>query len=196
MKHERFIRKKLKKKYGKGKTVLILDSAHNHYQECLALCGNVSKGEYSHLKNTILPTTAVYKALLEHDNENAFRNTNDIIIGLCESGQNVLNAFLKLPGMTSDFMMMFPKMAVKMFGKECGFDYTNLSANAKLFQMDMTMCPYIKYAKHFSTEELVPIFCESDSATYGNLSKILFSRTETLGTGGNKCDFRFTRNDK
>ena len=44
--------------------------------------------------------------------------------------------------------------------------------------------------------ELAPLFCESDFATYGNLPGIAFQRTETLGTGGCKCDFRFLRTDK
>ena len=37
---------------------------------------------------------------------------------------------------------------------------------------------------------------ESDFATYGNLSGIVFERTQTIGTGGNLCDFKFSRIDK
>lgn len=190
-----FIRKQLVKLYGKQKTNMIIESARKHYQECMALCEDASKGEFSHLEDTILPTTSVYKALLEFDDDNALKNTNDIIICLCEKGGNVLNHVLKCPGMTSVFMKLMPKMATKMFGKECGFDYSNFVANKKMLQMDMTMCPYVKYAKRFNVEELTTVFCESDFATYGNLSKITFRRTETIGTGGSKCDFKFIRND-
>ena len=196
MKKLGFIRKQLIKLYGKEKTTTIIKSAQKHYQECLVLCEDASKGEYLHLENTILPTTAVYKALLEFDGDNALKNTNDIIICLCEKSGNILNNVLKWPGMTQVFMKLMPKMATNMFGKECGLDYTNYVANKKMLQMDMTMCPYVKYAKRFNVEELTTVFCESDFATYGNLSKISFRRTETLGTGGSKCDFKFIRKER
>ncbi len=191
----RFIRKQLIKIYGKEKTEAIAELAQKHYQECLALCKDASKGEFTHLEDTILPTTAVYKALLEVDNENALKNTNDIIINLCEMGGSILNNVLKIPGMTAVFMKLLPKMAVKLFGRECGFDYINFEADKKRMQMDMTMCPYVKYAKRFQVDELMPVFCNSDFATYGNLSKISFRRAETLGTGGSMCDFKFVRKE-
>ena len=191
-----FIRRQLIKIYGKEKTVIIVELAQKHYQECLALCKDASKGERTHLEDTILPTTAVYKALLEVDSEDALKNTNDIIINLCEMGGSILNNVLKIPGMTAVFMKLLPKMALKLFGRECGFDYINFEASGDMMQMDMTMCPYVKYAKRFQVDELMPVFCNSDFATYGNLSKISFRRTETLGTGGSMCDFKFVRTDK
>ena len=123
-----FIKKQLVKLYGKEKTDVIVDLAQKHYQECTVLCKDASKGERTHLEDTILPTTAVYKALLEVDNENALKYTNDIIINLCEMGGSILNKILKVPGMPSVFMKVLPKMAVKLFGRECGFDYINFEA--------------------------------------------------------------------
>lgn len=196
MKKLGFIKKELRKIYGKDKTTKIIELAEKHYKECMALCENASKGEFMHLENTILPTTSFYKALLEVDNENAWKNTNDIIINLCKKGNKILNNMLKLPGMKSVFMKVLPKMAIKMFGKECGFDYENMEVSKKHLQMDMTICPYTKYAEILKVPELKSIFCESDFATYGNLSGITFERTETIGLGGNKCDFRFFRTDK
>ena len=196
MKKLRYIRRELIKLYGKEKANVVVVLAQKHYQECLLLCKDASTGEFMHLENTILPTTSFYKALLEVDNENALKNTNVIIIGLCEKVAKVLNSMLKLPGMKSVFMKVMPKMAMKMFGRECGFDYENFETNENMLQMDMTMCPYVKYAKRLKVEELTTIFCESDFATYGELSGIAFERTETLGTGGNKCDFKFSRTDR
>ena len=196
MKNLGYIKKELIKLYGKEKTNVIIKLAQKHYQECILLSKKASKGEYMHLENTILPTTCFYKALLEVDNENALRNTTVILIGLCEKGGKALNIILKFPGMKSVFMKILSKMATRMFGRECGFDYENFETNKKCLKMDMTMCPYVKYARIFKVEELAPLFCESDFATYGNLSGISFERTETLGTGGKKCDFKFLRTDK
>ena len=196
MKKLSYMKKELKKIYGKEKTNEILSLVKKHYQESLLLCKYASSGELFHLENTILPTSSFYKALLEVDNKNAFENTNKIIIALCKKGAKVLNSMLKIPGMKSVFMKILPKMALKIFGKECGFDYKNFQSDKTNFQMDMTMCPYVKYAKILKVEELTRIFCESDFATYGNLSGIVFERTQTIGTGGNLCDFKFSRIDK
>ena len=190
-----FIKKELVKLYGKEKTDEIVKLAQKHYQECQVLCKDASKGEWTHLEDTILPATAFYKALLEVDKENALKNVNDIIIALCEKAGSILNSGMKIPGATSVFMKLLPKMAVKLFGRECGFDYINFEASSDMLQMDMTQCPYVKYAKLFGVEELMPVFCNSDFATYGKLDKISFRRTKTLGTGGNMCDFKFIRNE-
>ncbi len=190
-----FINRELVKIYGNEKTDVIVGLAKKHYQECQVLCKDVSKGERIHLEDTILPATAVYKALLEVDKENAIKNVNDIIIALCEKAGSILNSGMKIPGATSVFMKLLPKMAVKLFGRECGFDYINFEASSDILQMDMTQCPYVKYAKLFGVEELMSVFCNSDFATYGKLDKISFRRTKTLGTGGNMCDFKFIRNE-
>jgi hypothetical protein len=36
-------------------------------------------------------------------------------------------------------------------------------------------------------------FCHCDNYTYGNLKKVEFQRTQTLGTGGRMCDFVFIK---
>lgn len=59
--------------------------------------------------------------------------------------------------------------------------------------MDITTCPYCRYAKSLGCPELMSVFCDSDFATYGNLPGIKFKRSQTLGTGGSYCDFRFIR---
>ena len=193
MKHLGYIKKELMKLYGKKQTEVIIQFANEYYLELTSLCQNASKGEWIHLENTILHVTSFYKALLQVDRENALNHTRKILIDLCETGGQVLDTFLKIPGMTSIFMMILPKMATKMFGQECGFDYEHLQITKSSIQMDMTVCPYLKYARLFDILELMPIFCESDFATYGKLSKISFIRNETLGTGGNKCDFKFIK---
>ena len=190
-KYKIYIKKELITMCGKTAAENIIELANKHYTECKVLCRDASKGEVMHLENTIIPMTSFYKALLEVDSENALLNTKTILINLCEKGGKTLNSILKLPGMKSGFMKLMPKMAVKLFGRECGFDYENLRVSNNCIQMDMMVCPYLKYANAFNVPELMHIFCESDFATYGNLTGITFERTETLGTGGTKCDFKF-----
>lgn len=40
-------------------------------------------------------------------------------------------------------------------------------------------------------ENLCRLFCDVDDVTYGGLKKIGFTRTKTLGYGGDCCDFHF-----
>lgn len=188
-----FIRRALKKRYDKAALADVLRRAEVHYADLAARCAGATPGEWFHLNNTILPTAAIYKALLETDRENALAVTHSALIDLCQTGNRVMQVVLRIPGMKGLFMQLLPKMALKMFGHESGFDYTNYSADKTHLAMDTTFCPYCKYAQLLGVEALMPTFCESDFATYGGLPGIRFERTQTLGTGGDMCDFRFTR---
>lgn len=188
-----FIRHALKKRYDRETLGRILSRAEEHYAALAARCDGAIPGEWTHLSNTILPTAAIYKGLLDVDAENALAVTHEALIGLCRTANRVMQVLLRIPGMKGLFMRLLPKMALQMFGRECGFDYDHHLTDKNRLEMDMTFCPYCKYAKLLGCEALMPTFCESDFATYGNLPGIRFARTQTLGTGGDRCDFRFVR---
>lgn len=189
----RFIHKELVKLYGEDTTSRIFALAEKYYADCELLCWNASKGERQHLDGTILPTVSIYKALQEIDPDNALTSAHTVMMNVCEVGGTFMRGMLKLPGLKSAFMWLLPKMAVNMFGENCGFQYENYEASKTLLKMDMTACPYCRYARLFGTPELTPVFCDSDFATYGNLPGIKFERTQTLGTGESRCDFQFVR---
>ena len=189
----RLIRKELVKLYGEDTTKQITARAERHYADCELLCRTASRGERRHLDSTILPAVALYKALLEMDPGNALESAHGIMIDLCELAGAAAGRLLMLPGMKSAFMWLLPKVAVSLFGQRCGFQYENYTVGKGLLRMDMTACPYCRYAEKFGCPELMPVFCDSDFATYGKLPGIRFQRTQTLGTGGKCCDFRFSR---
>ena len=189
----RFIRHALKKTYDRQTLERILLRAEEHYIALATRCSGATPGEWMHLADTILPTAAVYKALLDTDADNALAITHGAIIDLCKKGNRALRILLRVPGMKGLFMRLLPKMAMEMFGPACGFDHSHYHADKSRLEMDVTRCPYCKYAALLGVEELIPTFCESDFATYGDLPGIRFERTSTLGAGGDKCDFRFTR---
>ena len=188
-----FIRKALIGLYGKDTTNQITARAETYYADCEQLCQNASEGERQHLDGTILPTVALYKALLEIDPENALKSSHAVMMNLCKMGGAVIGMLMKIPGMKSAFMWLLPRMAVNMFGESCGFQFRNYQVSRRMLKMDMTACPYCRYAEMFGCPELTSVFCDSDFATYGNLPGIRFARTQTLGTGGDCCDFRFER---
>ena len=75
-----FIRRALKKRYDKAALAAVLCRAEAHYADLAARCAGATPGEWLHLNNTILPTAAVYKALLETDSENALAVTRDALL--------------------------------------------------------------------------------------------------------------------
>lgn len=189
----RFIRRELGKLYGEAGVDRIIDLARQHYADGLAACRDATEGEWQHLEGTILPTVSFYKALLQVDGEHALENVHAIMMRLCEMGGAAVGTVMKLPGMKSLFMWVLPRMANKMFGPSCGFQFENYKACRNMLKMDMTACPYCRYALRLDCPELMRVFCDSDFATYGNLPGIEFVRTQTLGTGGSRCDFQFIR---
>lgn len=188
-----FIRKELLKLYGDDTMKRIIYLAENYYDNCEALCKNATQGEWQHLNGTILPTVAIYKALQEIDPDHALSHAHTIMMRMCKMGGNAIGMVLKFPGMKRVFMWLLPRMATRIFGPSCGFQYTNYEVSKTFLKMDMTDCPYCRYAKLLGCPELMRVFCDSDFATYGDLPGIRFDRTQTLGTGGNCCDFKFTK---
>ena len=187
------IRRELARRYDKATLGRILDAAEARYSALAAQCKDATPGEWTHLNNTILPTAAVYLALLEVDAPNALAVTHESVFSLCRMGNRMMRLILRIPGMKGLFMRLLPKMAMSLFGRECGFDFTDYHADKTLLTMNVTCCPYCKFARLLNCEALMPTFCESDFATYGDLPGIRFERTSTLGTGGAVCDFRFVR---
>jgi hypothetical protein len=84
-----------------------------------------------------------------------------------------------------------------MFGKAAGFDYRPVP-DAPVFAADMTRCPYVDTCARYGCPELAQFSCKADDVTYGSLHpKLVWGRTQTLGTGGSCCDFRLSvKNDK
>ena len=61
------------------------------------------------------------------------------------------------------------------------------------FDVTMKKCLWHTACVENGCPELCPLFCDVDNVTYGGLKKLGFSRTKTLGYGGDCCDFHFFR---
>lgn len=61
------------------------------------------------------------------------------------------------------------------------------------FDVTMKKCLWHTACVENACPELCPLFCDVDNITYGGLKKLGFSRTKTLGYGGDCCDFHFFR---
>ena len=151
---------------------------------------NVSKELYTHL-GQILPCIAFYEELTK-------------LTGNKEKALEVFEkwAFVKMNGMIP-VMQAITKAGLykkvpyigkilleRVFCKEAGFEYSVIETENG-FAADMTACPYLETCKKYSCPELTAVFCRSDDLMYGNLHPdLVWARTQTLGTGGECCDFR------
>lgn len=88
------------------------------------------------------------------------------------------------------FYTLYSKIFIKiMKTSDLWESTTNYEKNH--FGADITKCLWHTACVENGCEELCPLFCDVDDVTYGGLKKMGFSRTKTLGYGGDCCDFRF-----
>lgn len=59
------------------------------------------------------------------------------------------------------------------------------------FDVTITNCLWHTAWVENGCAELCRLFCDVDDVSYGGLRKMGFSRTKTLGYGGDCCDFHF-----
>lgn len=84
----------------------------------------------------------------------------------------------------------------RMFGHSAGFDYRSVP-DAPKFAVNMTRCPYVDICTKYGVPEMTQFCCRADDITYGNLHpRLVWGRTQTLGTGGSCCDFRLYVKEK
>lgn len=100
-----------------------------------------------------------------------------------------INKTLMIPAMKKLFIPMMKKVANLMFGTKAGFRNQLVSYDKNSIRFDILKCPYCEYLSELGCPELTVVFCESDEYAYGCLEVMEFRRTQTLGTGGDKCDF-------
>ena len=151
---------------------------------------NASQALYKHLRQ-ILPSIAFYEALLRitGDREKSVAFFEKWALTKIEKMVPAVQSVMKL-GLYRKMPDICDNMLDKLFGKEAGFESREVK-DAPKFARDMTVCPYYETCKKYSCPEITQFFCKSDDVVYGNLHpKLVWGRTQTLGTGGECCDFR------
>ena len=111
----------------------------------------------------------------------------------CERIGAGINRALKLPAFRRNFFRTMMFVAMNVFGTKGGFKSTALSRTDDEARFDVLECPYCKFLTELGCPELTANFCKSDEYTYGSLDGIAFERSQSLGTGGTRCDFCMRR---
>lgn len=167
----------------------IFDEQNNILDKIILNAFNKTKNQLKTLKNTILPRIALYKALNNYgfsieDSNNHMKNF--MLNYIAKSKHNSMVKMEKVPG----FYSLYSKIFLKIMRKT-DLQQSKQKHDAKSFDVTITKCLWHQACIENECPELCRLFCDVDNITYGELNKIGFTRTQTLGYGGDCCDFHF-----
>lgn len=167
----------------------IFDEQNNILDKIFLNAFNKTKNQLKTLKNTILPRIALYKALNNYgfsmeDSNNHMKNY--MLNYIAKSKHNSMVKMEKVPG----FYSLYSKIFLKIIRKT-DLQQSKQKHDAKSFDVTITKCLWHQACVENECPELCRLFCDVDNITYGELNKIGFTRTQTLGYGGDCCDFHF-----
>ena len=167
----------------------IFDEQNNILDKIILNAFNKTKNQLKTLKNTILPRIALYKALNNYgfsmeDSNNHMKNY--MLNYIAKSKHNSMVKMEKVPG----FYSLYSKIFLKIMRKT-DLQQSKQKHDAKSFDVTITKCLWHEACVENECPELCRLFCDVDNITYGELNKIGFTRTQTLGYGGDCCDFHF-----
>ncbi|MAT45301.1 MAG: hypothetical protein CL609_23475 [Anaerolineaceae bacterium] len=183
--------KSLSNRYGKEKAKEILKQSITIYQELLVFSHSTHKKTHSRQYHTILSVLAVYRTLLEKNKytQTALSETEvlfkDVYFQTQLKGIHLLN---RIP---NPFPIIRPvlKTITKFSDKKSGQEI--IQDNKNCFAVNVYQCGIFDTLKQFDAAELTPIFCASDDWLSDAMPKIDWQRTQTLGRGGEMCDFKW-----
>jgi len=167
----------------------IFASQSSIYCECVASLTGRTPNQHKTLTKTILPRVALYKAL-KADNKlssQAYDLVHKYMIEVIGMQKYKSTRVLEIvPG----FYRIYSRSFLKIM-RTTDLQESILEEGKNHYNITITNCLWYNACKDFGCPELCSAFCDVDDITYGKLRKLGFSRTQTLGKGGECCDFHF-----
>lgn len=143
------------------------------------------------LIQTILPRIALYKSLQAEglSDDDVYKYMRKYMLEIVAAKKHSSTAKMEIvPGFYAIYSRVFLKIMqttdLQESVQEYGKDYFNVT---------ITKCLWHTACVENGCEELCRLFCDVDDVTYGGLRKIGFTRSKTLGYGGDCCDFHMFR---
>ena len=143
------------------------------------------------LIQTILPRIALYKSLQAEglSEDDVYKYMRKYMLEIVAAKKHSSTTKMEIvPGFYAIYSKVFLKIMqttdLQESVQEHGKDYFNVT---------ITKCLWHTACVENGCEELCRLFCDVDDVTYGGLKKIGFTRTKTLGYGGDCCDFHMFR---
>lgn len=186
---------KLSERYASDLTMEVLSQLDMAYQQALkALKKQMDSEKWTPRQRktqqiNLLPSIALYRTLqqLGISKEKARALIRKRVHRRARKAHKVLKRLFRLPG----FSRVFRFVMRKGLTREDIWHIEPLQDNREQFAINIHKCLWVDTCQHCGCPEICDLFCEADHITFGNIDAMTFQRTETLATGGEKCDFRF-----
>ena len=150
---------------------------------------NKSENQMKTLVQTILPRIALYKVMSEEDfsEENIYQYMRKYMIDKVAKKKHSSTAKMELvPGFYSIYSKIFLKIM-----RTTDLQESEQNEGKNYYDITIKKCLWHTACVENSCANLCRLFCDVDDVTYGGLKKIGFTRTKTLGYGGDCCDLHF-----
>ena len=187
IKQQKQIKAFLIEEFGIEKGKALFDKQELMLNELIESTKNKSKNQMKTLVQTILPRIALYKVLLKEGfgEDNIYKYMKKYMIDKVAIKKHLSMMKMELvPGFYSIYSKIFLKIMRTTDLQESvqnrGKDY---------FDITIKRCLWHTACVENGCADLCRLFCDVDDVTYGGLKKIGFTRTKTLGYGGDCCDF-------
>ena len=150
---------------------------------------NKSENQIKTLAQTILPRIALYKCLSEEgfSEENVYKYMRKYMLDKVAAKKHASTAKMELvPGFYAIYSRIFLKIM-----RTTDLQESTQAHGSDYYDVTIKKCLWHTACVENGCENLCRLFCDVDDVTYGGLKKIGFTRTKTLGYGGDCCDFHF-----
>lgn len=191
IKQQKQIRKYLIEEFGEDKGNTLFDKQEKILDELIKNTKNKSENQMKTLVQTILPRIALYKAMLKSDlaTDEIYKYMKKYMIDIVAKQKHL--SMVKMEKVPC-FYSLYSKIFLKVVRKTDLWE-SEQSHDKNSFDVTMKKCLWHTACVENDCEKLCCLFCDVDDVTYGNLKKLGFSRTKTLGYGKDCCDFHFYR---
>lgn len=189
IKQQKLIKTFLIEEFGKEKDLKLFEKEEKVLNELIENTKDKSKNQMKTLVQTIIPRIALYKTLIDsnYSKEKANEYMKKYMLETIATKKHTSMVKMeKVPGFYSIYSKIFLKIM-----RKTDLQKSTQNHDKNHFDVTINKCLWHTACVENGCEELCRLFCDVDDVTYGGLKKIGFTRTKTLGYGGDCCDFHF-----
>ncbi|GAB4427235.1 MAG: hypothetical protein Kow002_16330 [Anaerolineales bacterium] len=172
---------------------------HRVQEDYLALLAGAGKFpnralQKTHLETNILPTLALYRALIGDgmEQDDAIALTEQCLDVVAQQQRRRFQALARTPLFFKALKRVLrPSMARNFPAPGFTIEWPALGENETGF--NIRGCFYVNVLGEFGAPELVSLFCNVDDVVFENTPGVQWKRENTIGRGGEYCDFRYIK---
>lgn len=191
IKQQKQIKEFLAESFGNDRGEKLFEKQDKALGDIIVNTKGKTENQMKTLIQTILPRIALYKSLQAEglSDDDVYKYMRKYMLEIVAAKKHSSTAKMEIvPGFYAIYSKVFLKIMqttdLQESVQEHGKDYFNVT---------ITKCLWHTACVENGCEELCRLFCDVDDVTYGGLRKIGFTRTKTLGYGGDCCDFHMFR---